>query len=667
MRRILLFLLLISASFAQAQYVANYKRVADTYFENKDYYAAATFYKKALKITADTAQAILPYGKERKSVGDTKKLEDDYEEAVYNLAESSRLYREFYDAERYYKIAAAFGNTRYYKSLFYYAEALRANKKYNQAIDAFERFIAANPGDSLVTDAKKEVASSKFALEEMRYSRMVQVKKVPMGINGLGSNYAPVKFKYELYFTSSRPVNVAGKKDVVSTETGQIQVATKANPFINNIYVANGSLTLPEVVVRKIDFGLPKDMEIAALSFNPSGTTVYFTAWKEKEKYGIYSSKRMGEGWSAPQLLGLQVNSKDFNATQPFVTADGKYLLFSSDREGGYGKYDLWFCVIREDGSLGEAVNMGSTINTEDDERAPYYNTATKKLLFSTDGRIGLGGLDFFESEGDLVDWTKPKNMGYPFNSSKDDVYFTPTDSWGNTGYISSDRESSCCLEVFSVKKEFFTISGTVLNCKTKAPLDSVKVTLTTAEGIQKMTTGVNGKYMFKVDSRRPVKLLLAKDNFFSITKTYAYEEMAKADTLIDKDYCLSPFKLGIPIALDNVYYEFNSAELTEPSKKILDALIPIMEDNPEMEIELGAHTDDIGTDEYNLDLSNRRAQSCVDYLVSKGIAASRMTSKGYGESMPIAPNSIGKGKRKKDNPEGRAKNRRTEFKVTKK
>jgi outer membrane protein OmpA-like peptidoglycan-associated protein len=161
--------------------------------------------------------------------------------------------------------------------------------------------------------------------------------------------------------------------------------------------------------------------------------------------------------------------------------------------------------------------------------------------------------------------------------------------------------------------------------------------------------------------------LLFAKDNYFAITKNYPYEELAKADTLIYKDYCLSPFKLGIPMALDNVYYEFNSAELTEPSKKVLDFLIPIMEDNPEMEIELGSHTDNIGTDEYNLDLSNRRAKSCTDYLESKGIAASRLTSKGYGESMPIAPNEIVVKRKKKDNPEGRAKNRRTEFKVTKK
>jgi len=666
MKKILLFLLLAVGSLAQAQYVVNYKKVADTYFENKDYYAASTFYKKALKITGDTAQAILPYGKERKGTSDEKVIED-YEGAIYNLAESSRLYREFAEAEKYYSIAITFTNTRYRKALFYYAESLRANKKFNPAIASFESFISKNPNDPLVKDAIKEIASCKFALEEMRFPRMVQVKKVPANVNGLGSNYAPAKVDQDFYFTSSRPINVAGKKDVVKTETGEVQVSTKANPFLNTLYAAKSTLSGTEVTVKMMDINIPKNMEVAAATFSPDGNTVYFTGWREKERYAIYTAKKANEKWSAPQAVGLEVNSKDFNSQQPFVTRDGNFLLFSSDRTGGYGKFDLWYCAIRSDGTLGQAVNLGSTINTEDDERAPHYNPVTKKLMFSTDGRIGLGGLDFFESDGDLVSWSEPKNLGYPFNSSKDDLYFTSANENDTKGYISSDRESSCCLEVFEIKKEFFAVNGILTDCKTKLPLADAIVTFTNAEGTQKVTTGSDGKYQFKADSKRPIKLTFSKENYFAINKNYVYEELAKADTLIYKDYCLSPYKLGIPIALDNVYYEFNSADLTEPSKKVLDFLVPIMEDNPEMEIELGAHTDNVGTDEYNMELSNKRAQSCVDYLVSKGIAQARLTAKGYGESMPIAPNEIGRGKRKKDNPDGRAKNRRTEFKVTKK
>lgn len=666
MKRILLFFLLASGSLANAQYVVNYKKVADTYFQGGDYYAAATFYKKALKITGDSAQLLLPYGKERQSSSDERAIED-YEGSVYNLAESSRLYREFTEAEKYYAVAVTFNNNRFRKAPFYYAESLRANKKYTQAITSFESFITKNPGDALIGDAKKEIASCKLALEEMRFPRMVQVKKIAKNINGLGSNYAPVQVGKDFYFTSSRPVSISGKKDYVKTETNELPVSQKANPYLNNLYTTRGEASSTGINVKFMDINLPRDMQVAAASFNPAGNVVYFTGWMEGEKYGIYTSTKVDNKWMDPKLLGLEINSKDFNTTQPFVTKDGNFLVFSSDRSGGFGKYDLWYCAIREDGSLGQAVNFGPAINTPDDERAPYYNTSTKKLIFSTDGRIGLGGLDFFESDGDLVNWSEPKNLGYPFNSSKDDVYFTSTSADDTKGFISSDRESACCLEIFEVKKEFLTIGGTLTDCKTKAPLADATVTLTGVEGVQKVTTGVDGKYKFKVDSKRPLKLLFAKDSYFSITKTYVYEELAKADTLIYKDYCLSPFKLGIPIALDNVYYEFNSADLTEPSKQVLDFLVPIMEDNPEMEIELGAHTDNIGTDEYNLELSNKRAQSCVDYLISKGISAARMTSKGYGESMPIAPNEIGKGKKKKDNPAGRAKNRRTEFKVTKK
>lgn len=666
MRKIFLCLLLAAGGFANAQYVVNYKKVADTYFENKDYYAASTFYKKALKITGDTAQAILPYGKERKGTSDNKVIED-YEGSIYNLAESSRMYREFAEAEKYYGIAITFTNTRYRKALFYYAESLRANKKFNPAIASFESFISKNPDDPLVKDAQKEIASCKFALEEMRFPRMVQIKKVPANVNGLGSNYAAVKVAEDFYFTSSRPINVNGKRDVVKTETGEVQVSTKANPFLNTLYISKNALATTDVSVKMMDINLPKDMEVAAASFSPDGNTVYFTAWREKERYAIYQAKKSGDKWSNPQPVGLEVNSKDFNSQQPFVTRDGNFLLFSSDRTGGYGKFDIWYCAIRSDGTLGQAVNLGPTINTEDDERAPYYNPITKKLMFSTDARIGLGGLDFFESEGDLVTWSEPKNMGYPFNSSKDDLYFTSTNADDTKGYISSDRESSCCLEVFEIKKEYFSVEGLLTDCKTKLPMAGAAIAFSNVEGTQTVTTGIDGKYHFKADSKRPIKLTFSKENYFAITKNYVYEELAKADTMIYKDYCLSPFKIGIPIALDNVYYEFNSVDLTEPSKKVLDFLIPIMEDNAELEIELGSHTDNIGTDEYNLELSNKRAQSCVDYLVSKGISASRLTSKGYGESTPIAPNEIGRGRRKKDNPDGRAKNRRTEFKVTKK
>ena len=302
MRKIFLCLLLAAGGFANAQYVVNYKKVADTYFENKDYYAASTFYKKALKITGDTAQAILPYGKERKGTSDNKVIED-YEGSIYNLAESSRMYREFAEAEKYYGIAITFTNTRYRKALFYYAESLRANKKFNPAIASFESFISKNPDDPLVKDAQKEIASCKFALEEMRFPRMVQIKKVPANVNGLGSNYAAVKVAEDFYFTSSRPINVNGKRDVVKTETGEVQVSTKANPFLNTLYISKNALATTDVSVKMMDINLPKAMEVAAASFSPDGNTVYFTAWREKKS--VMPSIKQKKATINGQILNL--------------------------------------------------------------------------------------------------------------------------------------------------------------------------------------------------------------------------------------------------------------------------------------------------------------------------------------------------------------------------
>jgi len=661
-KSIILIAIFFSYIATNAQYVVNYKKVADAYFQNKDYYAASTFYKKALKINSDSTKIVMPYTNENKlNVKDN--LIEDYEGSIFNLAESSRFYRNFSEAEKYYAVASTFGKPKYKNALFYYAESLRANKKFPQAITAFEQFIAKNKNDEFVKDAKLEILSCKFAIKEMRYPRLLQINKVPEKINGLGSNYAAVKNNNNFYYTSSRPIVVTGKAEVLKAVNGEAVVTTKANPFLNNIYFAKDNLNATEISVKMLELNLPKDMETAALSFNPEGNVAYFTAWRGKEKYAIYQSKKDGDKWSNPVPLGLQINDKEFNSAQPFVTSDGKFLIFSSDRNGGFGKYDLWYASIRTDGSVGQPVNLGSEINTEADEKAPYYNTLTRKLLFSTNGRVGFGGLDFFESDGDFISWSTPVNMGYPFNSSKDDVYFTAINADASKGYISSDRESACCLEIFEVKREYISISGIINDCKTKKPLTGVSVKMIDQDIQKSIITDADGKYEFKIDSKRPVKLNISKNDYFALNKSYSYEEVAKSDTLMHIDYCINSFKINVPIVLENIYYEFNSAELTKSSQKTLDALVAIMEDNPEMQIELGAHTDDIGTDAYNQDLSEKRAKSCLSYLASKGIAESRMSSKGYGESVPIAPNKLKNGK---DNPDGRAKNRRTEFKVIK-
>ena len=664
--RVLLLMCLISNAI-HAQYVTNNKRIADVYFQNKEYYAAADYYKRALNISTDSIGFVVPYAFETKmKKEETNPKRGEYENDVYQLASSLRLYKDFRAAEAWYAVAKNFSDPKYALSSFYYGECLRANQKFAEAIVAFEEFLTKYYlNDGYASKAKVEIASCNFALYEMRYPRLYKFSKLFNEINDKGSNYTPLLNNDNFYFTSSRPVSVGNKTEVLTDGKTNSKVTRKESPYMNAIYEASGNPKDEGTTVKRIG-AVEKGREYAAPAFHPNGTIMYLTSWTTKGERKIYEvniSSGTGNTWSPPKILGSEVNIAGFNSMQPFVSRDGKYFVFSSDRPGGSGKYDIWYCRLRSDGSMGQAINMGSKINTKEDEEAPYYNSKTEKLLYSSAGKVGIGGLDFYESEGDFANWSEPRNLGYPFNSSKDDVYFTPMDDEDSQGYISSDRESVCCLEVFYVKKEFITVQGTILDCQSDKPLPGATITLSDSTQKINVVVGTDGKYRFRINSNRKLKLVAEKKNYFSKLLSYDYDELAKTDTLVNPKICLAPYVLDKPIVLNDILYDFDSADLTPRSKTIIDQLYQIMVDNQTIEIELSAHTDNIGKEAYNLDLSERRAKSCVDYLISKGVAADRVTSKGYGFSKPIAPNQFPSGK---DNYQGRQLNRRTEFKVTK-
>lgn len=665
--KIILFVLCFYST-AKAQTYTDSKRMADVYFVNKEYYAAAEYYKKALKISPDSVGFVVPYSFESQiSAAKDGPKKDEYEHAVFQLATSLRLYKNFQDAEKWYAIATGFTNAKYALSTFYYAECLRANLRYEEAINTFNTFINKYQlNDGFKEKAKMEIESCKYAINENKFPRLVKTARLQNQVNKAGSNYAPVLIDKTFYFTSSRPVATAGKTEVLEGQNSG-KVIKKETPYVNTIYTLNDKPNAVDVRIEKVNLDAKK-MESAAVAFHPNGNTMFFTAWVNKGERTklIYSAKRNGDHWSEPVALGQEVNVNGYNSIQPSVSKDGRFLIFASDRPGGQGKYDLWYTLLGPDGSIvGSGQNLGATINTAEDEQAPYYNSKTKKLIYSSNGKIGLGGFDFYESEGSLTNWSTPLNLGYPFNSAKDDLYFTPLDEEGQEGYISSDRGSVCCLEVFHVKRTNLNVSGLLTDCGTMKPLEGVKVTLS-GKDFEKQTviTDASGKYSFKINSNRGLQINAVKDNFFAKNISYTYDQLVLVDTLLRADLCLEPIVIDKPIVLKNIFYEFDKADLTEASKLTLNTLYDIMNDNPNIAIELSAHTDIMGTEAYNLDLSDRRAKSCVTYLVAKGIAADRMTWKGYGFSMPIAPNKLDDGK---DNPEGRALNRRTEFKVTKK
>jgi outer membrane protein OmpA-like peptidoglycan-associated protein len=446
------------------------------------------------------------------------------------------------------------------------------------------------------------------------------------------------------------------------------------NPYYNNLYRARFTDTTyarPE----KVEIPVQGSLQQGVASFTPGEKKMFLTRWEQKEGKNIgtiYMSEKNASTWSDPVKLNGNVNIEGFSSIQPFVTGDGKYLVFASDRPGGVGKYDLWYCLLDAMLMPGSATNMGTTINTKDDEQAPYFHTPSSTFVFASNGRVGMGGYDLYKTNGDFRNWGEVKNLGYPVNSTKDDIYFFSKGKkyMMSDVYFSSDRNSVCCLEMYDAKKVNLYITGKVVDCVTKEPMVGAKISVVDTianKVIYSQQLDATGSYSFELEEFQPLKLVAEKQYYYPRSFHFYKSRLPDADTLFNPVVCLphedtaKPYPVGKPVVMKDIYYDFDKATLRPESYPVLDTLAKVMRMYPKMEIEIGAHTDSKGTDAYNLKLSAARAKSCVDYLMKVGIEASRMYSKGFGESIPVAPNTTPGGK---DNPDGRALNRRTEVKV---
>ncbi|WP_183566778.1 OmpA family protein [Mucilaginibacter sp. SP1R1] len=645
-------LILILFKGVNAQYSKDNPRAyGDKAFSNKDYYEAAFYYKKAAEGLSLTTLQAIPYHAGEKS---TKKVgkKEDRAYICYQLAESYRLYENYLEAEGwYYKVINENYEAQYPLSRLWYGVCLRANQHFDDAIKQLEQFNTAYNGDAKYKDlAQKEIRNCHFAKEQYQYPLLIDVEKLKDPFASDGSDYALIQRDGNSYFTSSRFV----KND---------------KKHLNRIYtIAKDKPGTPAVIDFKNDEN-KKELEYGTPSLNENGKRMYLTRWyKEGNKtlHGIYYSDWSNNAWSTPKKLNSNVNADGFNAIQPFVTVDGKRLFFTSNKPGGQGGDDIWVSDLDATGDAVNSSNLGGIINTAFDEEAPYYDQLSKRLIYSSKGFIGLGGFDFFESFDQVNKWTTPKNMGYPMNSAKDDLYYLPNQDDANKFYISSDRESDCCLGLFGATDKRHVLSGIVFDCDTHTPLAGAKVSFIDSlskDTIKQVVVGKTARYSFDVTTKRPYSLRLEKAGYFAKNVPVPASGKMSNDTLYNPDICLQAFTPDKPIVINNILYDFNKATLRPASKLVLDTLVTVLQDNPKIKVELSAHTDSIGSDKYNDKLSQARAQSCVDYIISKGINETRIYAKGYGKRKPIAHNSLPNGK---DNPAGRQLNRRTEFTVLK-
>ena len=619
------------------------KAAAEKEFDNKNYSQAAYYYnrlatgsyKKQQKITFSSGGQI---GKQT--------IADEHPYICYQLAESYRLYRDYDKAEKWYDTVLIYKDeTDFPLAKLWYGTCLRANGHFDNAIAQLKQFKAGYKGDQeYLKVADREIATCLFAEQQYKESSAVEIKKMDIPWNTDGGNYALTKSGTNYWFTSTR------------TGTGNSR-------NVNHIYqVANSS---PPSLVNLSGAESMKDVHYSTPSFDPVHKRLFIAGWykvNDEVVSAIYYANWNDNNPSPLQKLNDFVNVDGSMAIQPFVTPDGKRLFFASDRPGGLGGFDIWVSNLDAEGHPVDATNLGKTINTAEDEQAPFYEPQTGRLVFSSKGFTGLGGYDLFESYNSNGQWTAPKNLGYPINSSKDDLYYFADPNDSHHFFISSDRESECCLALFSGRYKSAIVTGLVSDCHAAKLLADVKVSLVdSASGtaIAQTKTDANGRYSLELPSRKVYKLIFEKQGHF--TKSATCPLLPNADNQVIQDICLEAYILNKPIVIQNILYDFNKASLRPESLKALDGVVTIMRDNPGIEIELSSHTDSIGSDAYNLKLSQQRAQSCVDYIISKGIDKERIIAKGYGKTVPIAPNSLPNGK---DNPAGRQLNRRTEFKV---
>lgn len=642
----LIICLFVACGFSAMAQPSDFKALGDKSFNNKDYYEAAFYYEKAAGSMGITASTDVPF--QQRSSGTRVLNSDDRAYIIYQLAQSYRLYENYIKALPWYQsILKDNQESKFPDTRLYYGICMRATANFPEAVNQLNQYLTTHQqADDKSALAKKEISDCMFAMDQYKNPVLAQVTRLKGSINGDGSNYSLIEKNGNVWFTSSRKENSNKQR-------------------INKIYFASNGNEPVELVIA--DEKSAPDAEYGTPALSARADRLYVTRWHKQGSTlvrEIILFSKSGQSWDRPLVLNSNVNVAGYRSMQPHITADGRQLYYVSDRPGGSGGYDIWVSNLNTEGQAIDALNLGPKVNTNRDEQGPYYDAKQKRLVFSSKGHVGLGGFDLFETYQTNSSWSKPLNLGVPVNSPKDDLYYWISDQ-KDKFYVSSDRDSECCLEQFEGLDQHYVIQGRVLDCDSQRLLPGIIVSLQDSVSKvieQEFTTSNSGTYHFDIRTNKHYRLLFQKPGYFSRTMAVRRQANQSTDTLASPELCLQSFTVGKPVVIKNILYDYGAATLRPESKVVLNKLAETMQDNPLIKIELGSHTDNIGSNAYNNKLSLQRAQECAAYMQSRGISKDRIFVRGYGESRPVAPNTI----HGKDNPIGRQLNRRTEFTVLK-
>ena len=661
-----------SSTQAQSQQVKSPLQLADQYFAAGEYYTAANLYEQYLnpsKKQIGVSEFPLNIKGKRMSGTHTNVSRKDI---LFKQAESYRLANYWREAAASYRECAENNPSQYSDAIYWCAVCERSLAHYDTAWQMVQQYLSSDGDHTQYKDAaEKELQTLLFIRQQLSRPDSILVKTQKLN--------APNSNEKGLFAAA----HIGGDQFLITSTQPDSLLVAGVNPYHSHLFYATlNDGGLQEMFPADILRTTPITNQGAA-TISADGNYLYFSQWKKenarlpdaqgKTISSIYYASRQNTGWSAPALLP-SVNINGYSSKQPFCSTDGKYLFFASDRPGGSGGFDIWYASLKNDGTTDEPVNVGSAINTSADEQAPFYHTSSSQLVFSSNGRLGMGGYDLFAATGNETTWKPAENLGYPVNSSRDDIYFFAPEKTTllSNAVFSSDRGEGCCLETYNIKKapKSKRLAGVVRDCQDNSILADAEVILKDAAGqTWKTSTNSDGKYIFDLGNNNHESLAFAikKELYLDTTASSKIDSIDESDLLTDKltnaDLCMQkkpeekPEEKIVIKAEDvvTVYFDFDRSILKTDATNKLDSIYNVLEENPAATIQISGYTDGLGTIAYNNTLSDRRARACADYLIKKGIEATRVSFVSFGKCCPIEMEIING----RDNPDGRSRNRR--------
>ncbi len=606
-------LIISSALFAQR----NNAEAADTDFEDQKYSVAIDKYKKA-------------YSKE--------KNRDEKNRIRFQMAECYRMMNNSKRAEIYYK---SLYRTDYYKKepivLLHYGNMMKINQKYDEAIPIFEEYIKLRPNDPQGPDGIKSCNSQKQWVQNPTNHVILNLKDVNSRVDDFSPCYYSDNYN-SLIFVSNR-----------EGSTGKDEDEWTGRSF-TDLYLTR--------IDRKFEWSTPDLLDTEEKINSPSNegspmmnsgfTTLYFARCgndkNQESGCHIYAVKKTGRSFGEPEYIHLGGDSTS-KVVHPTLSEDEKTIYFTANFPNGYGGTDIYYATRRKlSDEFGIAKNAGPTINTGGNEGFPFLRSDTV-LYFSSNGHIGMGGLDMYKSTLKDEVWGVPVNLGYPMNTNDDDFAIIFNKDAEEEGYFCSNRKEYDRIRSkggddiwsFVIAPLEFTLSGVIKDDMTLQYIEAAEVQMIGSDGSSIATkTNSIGRYEFSKDQFQPkttYELTISKDNYFSTTGSETTVGVTKSKDFV-LDFVLKPIPKK-PIVLPEILYDLAKWDLKPQYQDSLQGLIQTLDENPRMVVELASHTDSRDTDEKNDILSQKRAQSAVDYLILRGIDPERLVAKGYGERVP--------------------------------